>query len=196
MMNYYVNIKLITDSDISLGFLWKKIYAQLHLALVEVRDKDNMVSVGLSFPNYSKDRYLGDSIRIFAPSEEELERLDLYRWLGMLLDYINLSEIKSTPRDKVEYVSFGRKQLKTNPERLARRQAKRKGISYEEALKNYEDFDVQDKENDNRLPYINANSLSSDKTMKIFIKKSEPRQEKIGRFSTYGLSNETTTPWF
>ena len=195
-MNYYVDIKLLIDTEISLGFLWKKLYAQVHLALVEVRDEKNLVSIGLGFPKYSNDRFLGDTLRIFAPTKEALETLDLNRWIARLLDYLIVSEIKEVPTNINKYVSFGRQQFKTNRETLARRQAKRKGISYEEALKNYENFDEEEKKKKNRLPYINVKSLSSDREMKVFIKKSEPKEREDGLFSTYGLSNKSTVPWF
>ena len=193
-MNYYVDIKLITDTEITLGFLWKKLYAQIHLALVEVRNEDNLVSVGLSFPNYLKDRFLGDRLRLFASTKEELERLKLEEWLSRLEGYVFLEEIKEVPTDVTKFVSFRRKQFKTNAERLARRQAKRKGISYEEALKNYENFDEEKKKT--KLPYINVKSLSSNREMKVFIQKSEEKESKNGLFSTYGLSSESTVPWF
>jgi CRISPR-associated endonuclease Csy4 len=231
-MNYYVDIKLLTDTEISLGFLWKKLYAQIHLALVEVRDEKNLVSIGLAFPNYSDDRFLGDTLRLFAPTKEELERLDLNRWLIRLLDYLTVSDVKEVPSNVTEFVSFRRKQFKTNVERLARRQFKRQGIklvkhnlkklyslerllkltlvdyqyqyiefskkfiSYEEALKNYENFDEEERKKKNRLPYINVKSLSSDREMKIFIEKSKAKEESHGLFSTYGLSSESTVPCF
>jgi len=195
-MNYYVDIKLLTDTEITLGFIWKKLYTQIHLALVEVRDKNNLTSIGLGFPRYSNDRFLGDTLRIFAPTKEELEKLNLNHWIARLLDYLTVSDIKEVPSNVTEFVSFRRKQFKTNAERLARRQAKRKGISYEEALKNYENFDEEEKKKKNRLPFINIKSLSSNREMKIFIEKSKAKEESQGLFSTYGLSSESTVPWF
>jgi CRISPR-associated endonuclease Csy4 len=195
-MNYYVDIKLLTDTEITLGFVWKKLYTQIHLALVEVRDKNNLTSIGLGFPRYSNDRFLGDTLRIFAPTKEELEKLNLNHWIARLLDYLTVSDIKEVPSNVTEFVSFRRKQFKTNAERLARRQAKRKGISYEEALKNYENFDEEEKKKKNRLPFINIKSLSSNREMKIFIEKSKAKEESQGLFSTYGLSSESTVPWF
>jgi CRISPR-associated endonuclease Csy4 len=193
-MKYYVDIALISNEEIDLGFLWRKLYAQIHLALVEVRNEDNLVSVGLSFPNYSKDRFLGDRLRLFASTKKELERLKLEEWFSRLEGYVFLGELKEVPSDVTKFVSFRRKQFKTNTERLARRQAKRKGISYEEALKNYENFDEEKKKT--KLPYINVKRLSSDREMKVFIEKSEEKESKNGLFSTYGLSSESTVPWF
>ncbi len=198
-MNYYVDIKLLTDTEISLGFLWKKLYAQIHLALVEVRDEKNLVSIGLAFPNYSGDRFLGDTLRLFAPSKEELERLDLNRWLARLLDYLTVSEIKEVPKD-TKLATFGRKQFKSNSEirRLAKRYAQREQIAYEEALQNFEQTEAKyRKERDkNRLPYINIKSLSTGNEMKLFIIKKSSDIEQKGKFNTYGLSNTTTVPDF
>jgi len=194
-MNYYVDIKLFSDSEVTLGFVWKKLYAQMHLALVEVRDENNLVSVGFSFPKYKEKVFpLGDELRIFANTKDELEGLDLNRWLERLLDYVSVSSIKEVPSTVNEFVTFGRKQFKVNAERLARRQAKRKGISFEEALKNYENFDEEKKKT--KLPFVNIKSLSSDREMKVFIQKSDKKERKEGQFSTYGLSNEVTVPWF
>ena len=195
-MKYYVDIKLFTDTEITLGFVWKKLYAQVHLALVEVRDENNLVSIGLAFPKYANDKFLGDTLRIFSPTKEGLEKLDLNRWIARLLDYVTVSEIKEVPSNITEYGSFRRKQFKINAERLARRQAKRKGISYEEALHNYADFNEEEKKKENKLPYINVKSLSSNREMKIFIEKMKQTEPKEGLFSTYGLSKETTVPLF
>jgi len=182
-MNYYVNIELMADTEITLGFIWKKLYAQIHLALVEVKEEKSLVSIGVGFPKYSNDRFLGDTLRIFAPTKEELERLDVNRWVERLLDYVSVSEIKEVPSTVTEFVSFRRKQFKTNAQRLARRQAKRKGISIEEALKNYENFDEEERKKRNRLPYINVKSLSSSREMKIFIERVNQTEPKEGLFS-------------
>jgi len=194
-MKYYVDIALISNEEENLGYLWRKLYAQIHLALVEVRDENDLVSIGLAFPKYSDDRFLGDTLRLFSATKEELESLKLEQWLSRLEGYLFVGKIKEVP-PTTEFVSFRRKQFKTNAERLARRQAKRKGISYEEALKNYENFDEEKKKKKNRLPYINVKSLSSDREMKIFIEKSKAKEESQGLFSTYGLSSESTVPWF
>jgi len=200
-MKYYIEIKLFSDTEITLGFIWKKLYAQIHLALVEVRDENNLVSVGLSFPQYQLSEFpLGDKLRLFAKSKEELETLDLNRWLARLLDYVEVSEIKEVPSNVNEFVSFRRKQFKSNSEmrRLAKRYAKRNAITEEEALRNFEltEKKYNKLKDENKLPYINVKSLSTDRELKFFIQKSELNEHKIGLFSTYGLSNESTVPSF
>jgi len=198
-MNYYVDIKLLTDTDINLGFLWKKLYAQIHLALVEVKDEQNMVSIGVSFPTYSKDRFLGDTLRVFSPTKEELESLNLEEWLSRLEGYLFVGEIKEVP-SSVTFVTFGRKQFKSNSEirRLAKRYAKREGVEYEEALKCFESAEekYRKEREKNRLPYVNIKSLSTNNDMKMFIVKKSCDIQKKGLFSTYGLSNSSTVPWF
>ncbi len=192
-MEYYIDIKLFADSEVNIGFIWEKMYLQVHLALVEMKDKDNLVSMGLSFPHYCEENFpLGNVLRVFAHSKEELEKLNLNYWLERLSDYVSMENIEKVPSEVNEFVSFGRKQFKTNAERLARRQAKRKGISFEEALKNYEDF----KGNETKLPFIMMKSISTDNQMKIFIEKHKKNDSVNGLFSTYGLSKTATVPWF
>jgi len=194
-MKFYIDIKLYSDTEITLGFIWKKLYAQMHLALVEVRDENNLVSVGFSFPQYKKEKFpLGSKLRVFANSKEELASLDLNRWLARLMDYLDVSEVKEVPSSITKFACFRRKQFKTNVERLARRQAKRKKISFEEALKNYENFDEE--KNKTKLPYVNVKSLSSEREIKVFIEKLEVEEESKGLFSTYGLSRTSTIPLF
>lgn len=200
-MNYYIEIELLKDTEITLGFVWKKLYAQIHLALVEVRDENNLVAIGLSFPNYQKDKFpLGEKLRLFAKTKEELERLNLAHWLKRLMDYVAMSEIQKVPDNVNSFVSFSRKRFKSNSEirRLAKRYAKREDIPYEEALKKFieteEKYEKAKKEN--KLPYINMQSLSSNQELKIFIEKKEKQESKNGLFSTYGLSHESTVPHF
>jgi len=199
-MKYYIDIVLIPNKEDTLAFIWQKVYTQMHLALVEIKDDDNGVAVGFSFPYYRDYDYneyffpLGDTLRVFSVSKELLEALKIEHWLERLEGYVHIGKIKTVPTNINKYISFGRQKFKTNREALARRQAKRKGISYEEAIQNYASFD--ENKNKTKLPYVNIKSLSTGREMKVFIKKSEPKERKDGLFSTYGLSNKSTVPWF
>ena len=82
-MNYYQDITLIPDGEVSLSFLWTKVFTQLHLALVEEKRREGMVKTALAFPAY-QDKGLGNKIRILAPSAEQLERLHLEQGLERL----------------------------------------------------------------------------------------------------------------
>lgn len=192
-MQYYVEITLRPDAETGLGFLWQKVFQQIHLALVEIKDENGNVNVGISFPKYNDKTFrLGNSLRLFAQTKDDLEKLRLDQWLKRLLDYVSVSDIKHVPDDIEIYVSFFRQQFKSSSERLARRQAKRKGISFEEAMKNYEMMEEQTSE----LPFIIFNSLSSAQKLKVFIQKEVKNVDSAGSFNTFGLSKSATVPWF
>ena len=92
-MNYYQDITLIPDGEVSLSFLWTKVFTQLHLALAEEQRREGMVKTALAFPAY-QDKGLGNKIRILAPSAEQLERLHLEQGLERLSDYVHLTKIR------------------------------------------------------------------------------------------------------
>lgn len=196
-MKYYIDIKLESDTEISLGFIWEKVYAQMHLAMVDQKDSEDMSKVGFSFPKYGNKSFpLGDILRLFAPTKEEFELLNAEEHLKDFSDYVLVGEVKEVPDNINTYVTFSRKQFKSNKERLVRRQAKRQGISIEEARENYKYFDEEKIIKDNKLPYVNMNSLSNQNKMKVFIEKNIKTEAVEGLFTSYGLSKVSTIPWF
>ena len=50
-MNFYQEITLIPDAEISPYFLWSKVYTQLHIALAHVKNQHGVDGIGISFPN-------------------------------------------------------------------------------------------------------------------------------------------------
>ena len=46
-MNYYQEIQLLPNGEVSLAFLWTKMFTQLHLALVEEQRREGMVKTAL-----------------------------------------------------------------------------------------------------------------------------------------------------
>ncbi len=198
-MRYYLDIVLISNEEENLGYLWRKLYAQIHLALVEVRDENDLVSIGLAFPKYSKDRFLGDTLRLFASTKEELESLKLEEWLSRLEGYLFVGKIKEVPTT-TEFVSFNRKRFKSHAKirRHAKLYAKRNNITYEKALVRFEETEEKYRKlkEDNRLPYVNIKSGSTGQYLKVFIEKKEFDVEQKGKFSTFGLSKNATVPWF
>jgi len=192
-MKYYMDINLLPTIEVNLGFLWKKVYQQVHLALVEQKNDKGEVDFALSFPKYNDKVFpLGDTLRIFSISKDDFTALNLDKWLNNLSDYCLLSKLNETPTGINEYAIFKRKQFKSNKERLARRRAKRKSISYEEALAHYDDFS----EASTKLPFINIKSLSSDNEIKVFILQENLINEVKGSFNTFGLSKTATVPLF
>ena len=103
------------DTEITLGFIWQKLYAQMHLALVDIKDENNRVDIGFSFPFYQNHSFpMGDVLRVCADSKNRLEILDISKWLKGLEDYIHMGQIKEVPSDIKMYASFTRKQFKSN----------------------------------------------------------------------------------
>jgi CRISPR-associated endonuclease Csy4 len=100
--------------------------------------------------------------------------------------------------EKTQHALFSRKQCVTNPERLARRRAKRKGETFEQALEHFTGFEG----GFTKLPFVDLLSLSTNASdeksgrFKLFIKRDIYKEPKIGKFTCYGLSQTATVPWF
>lgn len=197
-MKYYLDITLLPDAEANLGFLWQKVYRQIHLTLVENKTPENYSEIAISIPEYGDKQFpLGAKLRLVAQNEQQLQQLDIGKWLSRLADYTHFTSIKEVPKSITQFAQFKRKQFNTNSERLARRRAKRKGESLEQALKYYEGF--ADKETD--LPFIHVKSHSGGEQFRLFIERDIIEKPEIGKFNCYGLSqrekNQTATiPWF
>lgn len=201
-MKKYVELTLIPDSETELYFLWGKLYQQLHLAFVEIKDNQNKVAVGVSFPQYHQEkRQLGNKLRVFADSEQELENLQLTKWLERLSDYAHLKKIQNVPEKIDGYAFFSRLIEKGNDEKLARRRAKKLNVSYEEALEFFKDKQnrLQPRRDAHLYPFISMQSLSSENRDRhpVTVVRSEAQGLVFGKgFSTYGLSSDSSVPLF
>ena len=193
-MKCYIEITLLPGIEIPIYFLWEKVYQQLHLALVEIQDDNGVVKVGLSFPEYDGDRYqLGCKLRLLAPSKNDLEVLNIHKWLSRLTDYIHITSIRDVPGKPVGYAFFKRIQTKSSNTRLARRKARREGISFDQALS----LLSHHKEQISKVPYLHIKSLSTDKRYRLMIACVETKQiSNTESFSTYGLSSKHSVPIF
>ncbi|WP_423906114.1 type I-F CRISPR-associated endoribonuclease Cas6/Csy4 [Candidatus Spongiihabitans sp.] len=193
-MKFYLDITLLPNAEATLGFLWQKVYGQLHLALVEMKMSNGNSAIAVSFPEYGDKKFpLGSKLRLLSPTQEQLQQLDIGKWLNRLTDYSHCTPIKKVPESVSEFVRFKRVQFDTNVERLARRRAKRKGESMEQALKHFYGF----KDRESKLPFINMNRLSKNKRFRLFIEKKIAKQKESCEFTCYGLSNqEATVPEF
>lgn len=205
-MKYYLDITLLPDADANLGFLWQKVYQQVHLALVENKIAENQSSIAVSFPNYGDKEFpLGNKLRLFSETQEQFKQLDMEEWLNRLTDYTHCTSVKEVPLSVNQFVCFKRKQFNSNIERLARRRAKYKQESFEEAMTHFSGF----KEEVSALPFINMLSLSTKKETQIserkkfrlFIEQVIAEKSALGKFNCYGLSGRelsksATVPWF
>lgn len=196
-MKRYVEITLLPTDDIGHYFLWSKVYQQLHLALVELTAGQGG-SVGFSFPEYSaKQPRLGRKLRVFASTESQLAQCNVQKWLERLSDYCHISSIRTVP-EQTRYAIFSRKQCVNNPERLARRRAKRKGETFEQALAHFAGFEGEF----TYLPFVTIESLSTraaeevNHRFKLFVTQQLVLKPHEGIFNCYGLSKTATVPWF
>jgi len=192
-MKIYLEITIKPQPEIPLYFLWEKVYQQIHLALVETQDKNGTVAIGVSFPEYDACQFqLGCKLRLFAEEKVELEKLAVNKWLSRLCDYAHVKPIVPVPGKIAGHAFFRHVKMKGSKEKLARRRAKRKGETLQQALSHFETFEEQR----SKLPYINMTSLTNGHRFRLFIEKQAMEQPQTGLYSCYGLSNTTTVPLF
>lgn len=195
-MQNYIELTLMDSSDFSPYELWSEVYRQLHIGLAEVKNPNNKVNIGFSFPQYHFNAqkgvgFLGTKLRVFSKSKADLEKLNIQKWLERLTDYVHITSIREVPENIKGYATYSRKQVKTNAERLSRHRVKRGDIGFDEALARYSNVVTT-----TDLPYIQMRSLTSDKSFKLFIKKESAEKSETQVFSTYGLSSVSTLPEF
>ena len=196
-MPYYQEITLIEQEEIATYFIWSKLYAQFHLALVEVKNHNDKSNIGVSFPEYRFNEekgigFLGTKLRLFANSDNELHNLNINSWLARLSDYLHITSIREVPTHKITgHATFSRKQVKTNADRLARHRVKRGDIDFDEAVKRYQNVVTM-----SNLPFIQLKSLTNQHPFRLFIQKENKIDAENGGFNSYGLSVDATVPDF
>lgn len=184
-MDYYVEIKLLPDPEFPESILMNALFAKLHRALVEVGQNE----IGISFPEAGKK--LNSKLRIHG-REESLQRFMSRNWLQGMKDYVNVSGIGKIPNN-CEYRVVRRAQTKSSVERLYRRSIKKGWVTPDGAAQQMENT------KDKRLsyPFVQLKSQTTGQQFRLFIQHGELlRQPLKGKFSSYGLSNEATIPWF
>lgn len=184
-MDCYVEIKLLPDPEFPDSILMNALFAKLHRALVEVGRNE----IGVSFPEAEKK--LNSKLRIHG-REESLQRLMSRNWLQGMKDYANVSGIGKVPKN-CEYRVVKRAQTKSSVERLYRRSINKGWMSPDMAAQQIE------KTKDKRLnyPFVQLKSKTTGQQFRLFIQHGELlKQPSEGEFSSYGLSNEASIPWF
>lgn len=190
-MNYYQELTLIPDAEISPYFIWQKLYTQLHIALADVKNNHGIDSIGVSFPNYRYENKngkefatLGNKLRVFG-SESDLNTLDLPKWLSKLTDYVHLKAIAEVGDKASEYLVVRRYRYK-NLTRQARSFAAHKNIAYDVALEHCRQYKTGSREN---YPFINLASADTGQFFKLGIRQETVNTQMQGSFTTYGLSH-------
>ena len=183
-MNHYINILINPDEEMRENVLLNKVYTKFHKALFTL----DTTEIGISFPNYQIK--LGNVIRIHS-AENSLLKLQSTNWLGGLVGYCNVSQIKVIP-EKVVYRTISRKQSNMTESKL-RRLIKRGSISPEEAKEYRAKMFQEGLDN----PYVELESSSNGHKYRRYIAFSELSDTpKLGEFDQFGLSKEATIPWF
>jgi CRISPR-associated endonuclease Csy4 len=119
--------------------------------------------------------------------------LRLNKWLERLLDYVLIADIQEVPKNIETHVCFSRKQPKMDFMTRVEKQAKRHGVSIEEALNHFKNYD---KESLLSLPFVNIYSQTWKQPFPLFIEKRDSSLCVSEKFDTYGLSKQATVPWF
>lgn len=195
---YYQEITVIPSPEIHHQVVMDRVMQQIHIGLVDVRNKHQIESIGLYFPRYhcgdkqlDRSTTLGDKVRIVAPRIEDLNTLDVSSRLDRLLDYVHVKSIAAVPT-KHGFVTVRRYRhhsLHTQSHRLA----KRKQITVEEAMHHCLRF----KKPRIYPPYAKLRSTSTGNFFKLEILQETSTVECSGTFSVYGLSTEgSTLPFF
>ena len=200
-MNYYQEITLLPEEDVSLSFIWQNVFQQVHIALVENKISANQSEIAVGFPDYGQQEFpLGNKLRLFAKEQAELEKLAIANWLIRLTDYAHVKPIKSVPEDAT-WVSFTRQHVKS-PERIERemqqkavRWSAKSGKSLAECLL---ELEKSKPASFSKLPFIYLHSQQTkaqkpDKNSKfpLFIHKQQVDTPKLGLFDCYGLNSKT-----
>lgn len=135
---------------------------------------------------------LGCKLRIFAPSEEALQKLNVEKALSRLLDYVRLTNIRRTPVKIIKgYATYSREHAAASQQQKARRFARRHNLSLTEALSRFPATNSTP-----ALPYIQMKSLTNQQKFNLFIKKQSAAHPLPQPFSLYGLSLQSTVPEF
>ncbi|WP_166113008.1 type I-F CRISPR-associated endoribonuclease Cas6/Csy4 [Pseudoalteromonas sp. Z9A5] len=202
-MKHYLDITLLPEADITLGFIWQKVYQQVHIALVDSKVGKNESSIAVSFPRYNTKASgeqafpLGNQLRLIANDETQLAKLNIAKWLNRLEDYVHIKSIKPVP-ENVTYAAFIRMQVKGEARiekdmlSKAQRWAEKSGQPLNACLA---ELEKSKPKANNKLPFIWLESqetrqrdLNASRKFPLFIKKVEVTEQQVGTFNCYGLS--------
>ena len=196
-LTHFQEITLIPDPDIAPYFIWSKLFNQLHIALADVKNKHNIDSIGVSFPDYHYDSKkeqsskLGLKLRVFALSQKDLETLNLAKRLERLTDYVHIKGIKEVGDKATGYVSVHRYRFKP-ADMQAESLANKLGVSYEDAMAT-----VNKRAPEKAVPYIQMRSQTNQSNYRLRVLQLPCDAPKAGNFNTYGMngmSDHVTVP--
>jgi CRISPR-associated endonuclease Csy4 len=201
-MDHYVDIRLQPDAEFAPAMLMAALFTKLHKALAAGTHQD----IGVSFPQMevgdaaparasrigAHPRYaLGQVLRLHG-SSLALHKLLTTDWLTGMRDHVACGVVLAVPTDARHRV-VSRVQAKSSPERLRRRQMRRHGLTAEQAQERIPDNAAEML----NLPFLTLRSQSTGQTFRLFIRLGAEQATAVpGEFGAYGLSPQTTVPWF
>lgn len=190
-MEYYQEVTILQNEEIAENFLLAKAFMQIHLAITAQKKLDEGRCYGITFPHYH-ELGVGDKIRVFSNSKENMEVLNLNSYLSRLSDYVHLIKPRVVPKARVKgYVKFVRVHPRNHSGCLARRYAKRHNVPIDEATARY-----QNSEKLCKKPYIIMKSLSNGNRFSLFMDRCYGENVEEGGFNYYGLSEGGFLPDF
>lgn len=201
-MDHYVDIRLQPDAEFAPAMLMAALFTKLHKALAFGAHHD----IGVSFPQMdvgdppsarasrhgAHPRYvLGQVLRLHGTAVA-LHKLLATDWLNGMRDHVVCGVVLLVPTD-VRHRVLSRVQAKSSPERLRRRQMRRHGLTEEQAKERIPDSVAETLD----LPFLTLRSQSTGQTFRLFIRVGSALDKAVpGEFGAYGLSPQTTVPWF
>lgn len=203
-MDHYVDIRVQPDAEFAPAMLMAALFTKLHKALAAGAHQD----IGVSFPQMevgdaapaptrasrtgAHPRYaLGQVLRMHGTSQA-LHALLTTDWLTGMRDHVASGAVLAVPTDARHRV-VSRVQAKSSPERLRRRQMRRHGLTAEQAQERIPDSAAETL----NLPFLTLRSQSTGQTFRLFIRLGPAQTTAVpGEFGAYGLSPQTTVPWF
>ncbi|WEE00618.1 type I-F CRISPR-associated endoribonuclease Cas6/Csy4 [Taylorella equigenitalis] len=203
-MDYYIELTLIDQNEVPLNNIMNHVFSSIHNQIVNLQNSNinYLFPIGISFPNYVYEKVegtksankfhstLGNKIRLFSKSDEDLEKLNLKTKLRNLRDYIHITNVKSVPKNIQGYANFFRHHVKSNPFTVAKRlcHRKNKGNFNLDELKDINKLALQIKIEHTNLPYVCLISQSSKHRFRLFIDRELVPLYAEGKFNSYGLA--------
>jgi CRISPR-associated endonuclease Csy4 len=186
-MDHYMDLRILKDPEFPTTQLVNALFSKLHRGLVRLGAND----IGVSFPNVDeKAPHLGDVLRLHG-TEDAFSKLLGDAWLVGMRDHVRIGSVTQVP-PVVEHRHVQRVQVKSNVERIRRRQMKRHGWSAAEAREKIPESAARILE----LPYVRVESQSSGHRFHLFLRHQPVAGSTVGTFNAYGLSATATVPWF
>ncbi|CCG19557.1 CRISPR associated Cys4 family protein [Taylorella asinigenitalis 14/45] len=203
-MKYYIELTLIDQNEVPLNNIMNHVFSSIHIQIVNLQNSNmnKILPIGISFPNYVyekeegtnlKNKFhstLGNKIRLFSESEDNLINLNLKTKVRNLRDYIHITNVKSVPKNIQGYASFFRHHVKSNPFTVAKRLClrKNKGNFNLDDLKDINKLALRIKIEQTNLPYVCLSSHSSKHRFRLFIDRELVPLSVEGKFNSYGLA--------